>query len=351
MKIGYGKLILEVESPSLLAGYDAKREATVYEDNLELHCLSFDDGKSIMHMVSADVLGIDANIVKDVQYMFPNEHLLIAATHTHSAPGGLWMPNHPVLKDHVSFLQTFNAYQTYLLKDNLVQVIQKAKNNMKPLEHTSVLKIDVKGVSTNRVDPSRKGDDRLIAFKFETEDKSYLFVNYANHPTVLDLNHSLYHPDFVGDFRTALQDKYDGIVYFNGASGDISTRYTRKESSVDESKRLGNILASHIVDSKFESIDFKFEYMKKEVPILKKDETEMVLPIYKLLLGDDTFYGFPLELNSELIQAYKSNYYISYLNDYLMYAAQIESYDNHEYEALMSPFKKGEMERVLKEII
>lgn len=349
MRVGYGKKILDVETPSSLAGYNKDRVSQQYNDNLEMHCLTLEYDGQLFHFVSADILGIDQNIVTDVQYMYPDDVLLIAATHTHSGPGGLWMPNHAILKDYGNVVKEFDAYQTYLLKDELVQVIRLAIDDLHDLKSTSVLETEVEDVATNRNDKTRKGDNRLIAYQFKTERKQYLWVTFANHPTVLNDSYEMLHPDFVGPFRDAL-DQYDGVVYFNGAAGDISTRFTRVESSIEETKRMGELLASNIVEASFDNIENLSISHKKEIyEVQLKDDRLFNLKLDKLQMNDVRFVGFPLELNSELIQDYKDTYFISYLNDYLMYGAQIESYRNQEYEASMSPFKEGEMERILKE--
>lgn len=351
MRVGYGKKTLDVEVPASLAGYNKTREAHQYDNNLELHCLTLEYDGKLFHFVSADILGIDQNIVTDVQYMYPDDVLLIAATHTHNGPGGLWMPNHAVLKHHGNVVKKFDAYQTYLLKDELVQVIRLAIEDLQELKSVSVLKTEVEGVATNRNDPLRKGDNRLIAYQYITEHKQYLWVTFANHPTVLNEDYEILHPDFVGPFREAL-NRYDGVVYFNGAAGDISTRFTRIERSLEEAKRLGELLASNIVEASFDKIEtLKMSHQKEMYKIQLKDDSLFDLKLDKLQMNDITFVGFPLELNSELIQEYKDKYFISYLNDYLMYGAQIASYRHQEYEAFMSPFKEGEMERILKEAL
>lgn len=351
MRVGYGKKILEVEIPSSLAGYAKDRKATSYSDNLELHCLTIEQENQLIHFISADILGIDQNIVKDVQYMYPDDVLLIGATHTHSGPGGLWMPNHTILKDYGNVVKEFDAYQTYLLKDQLVQVIRKSIDSLDVLQSISVLKTDVTGVSSNRNDINKKGDDRLIAYQFETDKDKYLWVTFANHPTVLNDEHEILHPDFVGPFRDAL-NQYSGVVYFNGAAGDISTRFVRKESTIQETIRIGKKLASYINGGLFEEINtFHISHQRPTFELKLKDDRMFKLIVNDIRINDVRFLGFPLELNSELIQDYKENYYISYLNDYLMYGAHVESYRNQEYEASMSPFKEGELERILKEAL
>jgi neutral ceramidase len=71
-------------------------------------------------------------------------------------------------------------------------------------------------------------------------------VGYAAHPTVLGEDNLYYSPDYVGPFRTALRRQLQEvpIVFLNGASGDLSTRSTRRARTLEENDRLGTALAA-----------------------------------------------------------------------------------------------------------
>ena len=204
MKVGYSKRVLDVETPTLLAGTHLDRKVHNDTQNLELHSMSFETDTTRIHFVTVDILGIDANIVKDVQYMFPNDHLIIHATHTLHGPGGLWMPNHPKLKDHESLLKPFNAYQTYLLKDNLVQVIQDSISDLSDCESISQ--------STLPQTPNP-----LIAFEFKTKDKTQLFIHQRYHPQMIPETDTHLHPGYMETLRNQTT-MYDGVV---ACCGDI----------------------------------------------------------------------------------------------------------------------------------
>src|SRR5437762_514820 len=65
--------------------------ATHVHDELHARCLVLDDGKTKLALVICDLLGLDRLVSDDARAMIqqdlgiPKEHVLISATHTHSA--------------------------------------------------------------------------------------------------------------------------------------------------------------------------------------------------------------------------------------------------------------------------
>ena len=71
--------------------------------------------------------------------------------------------------------------------------------------------------------------------------------NFPCHPTVLGPDNLLASADFTAGIENLLGD--DMAVFLNGAAGDISTRFTRQESSFNECTRMAQIAAKHILNA------------------------------------------------------------------------------------------------------
>lgn len=197
-------------------------------------------------------------------------------------------------------------------------------------------------------------------------------------------------------------------MFLNGSSGDISTRYTRKDSSYEEVERMGSIIGQKVLEN-FESATetdieefygrkFSFSIMTKKPEEISEAKNSMdyykekfenakeegisggelreiesrfegarvsfhyaehpfVMESFNLLItvfkiDDHFFVVFPGELFSELSMkiADEKVHFINYANGYIGYIANQNAYDKNYYEALSSPFARGEGERVMEKL-
>jgi len=76
-----------------------------------------------------------------------------------------------------------------------------------------------------------------------------VMMNYGCHPTVLGYQNLFFSADYPGAARTTLRRIYPDTVflYTNGASGDISTRFTRRDQSFGEVERMARILSGEVL--------------------------------------------------------------------------------------------------------
>lgn len=194
-------------------------------------------------------------------------------------------------------------------------------------------------------------------------------------------------------------------VFLNGSCGDISTRFSRKESSSQELNRYGKMFVNKINEMNKLSKRVEIETLKivhksvsletKEIMSEKEAETKLnecinnynmakltqitsseLRVIESLKEGAEanlrlakSAYNFdkininitiakvnnemiifvPGELFSELSNDIQNKdiIFVGYANGYIGYYANIAAYDNSCYEALSSPFKKGESEKMI----
>jgi hypothetical protein len=108
------------------------------------------------------------------------------------------------------------------------------------------------GIGLNRNDPEHGLVDReVLVLRVDDEAGKPLAVlmNYGCHPTVLGYKNLLFSADYPGAARAALRQVYlDTLfLYTNGASGDVSTRFTRRDQSFTEVVRMGRLLAGEVL--------------------------------------------------------------------------------------------------------
>lgn len=104
--------------------------STHIHDDLHARCLVLDDGQTKLALVVCDLLGIDRVISESVRqqieerYEIPKEHVLICATHTHSAGSALG-------KDSRILRQTADEYQRFVAK-RIADGVGRALHNLRP---------------------------------------------------------------------------------------------------------------------------------------------------------------------------------------------------------------------------
>jgi hypothetical protein len=206
-------------------------------------------------VVSCDILLLDtafaeALAVKAGKWGIAAEDFFIAATHTHSGPGGLSggggdldaLLEFIVGRPDPSLLKT--------LEDRVLLAVEGSVKDMKPCTLSSSV-VKSPGIGGNRNDPGRAGDPYLSVLKIETEDGGQaLLYSTACHPTVLNGENLLASADFPGETSRLLErGPVQAALFFNGSAGDVSTRYTRRGAGFDEVRRLAGLLARQVTEA------------------------------------------------------------------------------------------------------
>ena len=248
------------------------------------------------------------------------------------------------------------------------------------------------------------GDDpevMLTAVQCRTESgKNVVLYNFPCHPTVMGPGNLAVTADFAADIEGELGT--DLAVFLNGAAGDISTRYTRREQSFSECQRLGKLAAESIrrvlegkpyrqpeplkgVRGRFamavrpvepvEDAQRRLEELTEAVRqaeaagtdagtlrTLKSyaegaginlqfakglgDTREIGLDICCLCFAGMKFAAIPGELFSTLLP--EDACVIGYANGYNLYIADEMAYEKQYYEALAPLFARGQGERLME---
>lgn len=272
MYLGCNEIDITPNIPIQLAGYMLrKKPATGVASRLFARSFVFRQNDLTLGLITADLLMLSQ---KQSQWVrreagrltgIDPDNIIVACTHTHAGPTTdtvLGNPPDPV-------------YVQWVLKA-LAGSLYQAANDLEKVE-AGYLVSEVEGISANRRDPDGEVDRRLIVLGFQTEaeDLKGLLFNFACHPTVMGPDNLLVSPEYPGHAVEFLKNAFPGttVGFLNGAAGDVSTRFVRREQTHKESRRLGRILGASVAGLAEKLTFGPVELDAKEVsfPILAKE--------------------------------------------------------------------------------
>jgi hypothetical protein len=204
-----------------------------------------DDGETRVALVALDLVCVAGSWARSVRERIAGQlhcqpaGILLAATHTHSGPA--------VFRSDLVDSESVREYEKDL-GELVLNSTARAASALKPAA-VSFGETEVTGVGANRREEGGAIDSRVRAIVFRSAAGAVMGViaTYGCHPTVLSAANLLYSRDLFG----AGVDVAGGVlgapvVLFNGAAGDVSTRFTRRAQNTDEVARLGTILGRSI---------------------------------------------------------------------------------------------------------
>jgi len=219
MKVGFSRRIIQLNTGLEMAGYiDRTLPSSGVCKPIEMLTLFLEDSKPFW-LITADVIGIPGYLRFD--------DTVPIATHTHSSPK-------PELI--VGEMRTAAGWSRDQSRNAAVELIH--------IEHIA---FETTGVCSRRTEQGYSdiiGGDILI---LNTAKSGIGIIVFPCHPTVLGPENTLCSPDLAGGIRHALAREYAfPFIYLNSCSGDISTRYTRTERTLQEIDRLSSLFMSTI---------------------------------------------------------------------------------------------------------
>ncbi|MGD0707900.1 MAG: hypothetical protein ABSA51_05545, partial [Anaerolineaceae bacterium] len=207
-------------------------------------------GNNGIALVTMDLVGITLSFTEKLKAALspvlgiPEDAILVSAIHTHAGPVG-FMGRVPLLGN----VDDPVLQEIYLRK--LKGAAVWVKDHLQPV-HLGIGRGEIHDIGRNRNDPETGlMDAELGVLRVDDVNGQPLAVlmNYGCHPTVLGPENLAISADYPGAARTALKRIYPGATFLftNGASGDVSTRFTRRGQGFAEVERMGNILAGEVL--------------------------------------------------------------------------------------------------------
>jgi hypothetical protein len=214
--------------PVFLAGFGRDRRATGVDTRL--FALALRLGERVAALVACDLIGLGRPDVDEVRAMLAargmdGDALIVACTHTHSAPDtlGLWGPDE----------RTSGVDATYLaqVKEAIVAAVTEALAFSCPARmRTATTRVPV--FVANLRDPAVV-DDEVAAVQFVKPDGEVVatLLNLACHPEVLTGESTLLSADYAGYAVRAVEQAAGGVaLHVSGALGGMLSPATSERT-------------------------------------------------------------------------------------------------------------------------
>lgn len=406
MKIGYAKVDITPDVGVSLAGYIEDRKSEGIHSPLYAKALVLKHWRKTYLWLSLDLIAIDhvflVRFKEELKkHHFHFEDIEVFATHTHSGPCGTCEVG--------AFADVFGEVDHEYIKQVAIKSVHAVKEAMMDFGKfkLSIAQSELKNFATSRHNKDILIPNTLTTILFTRDKKKedILLYHFACHPTVLHHENKEISSDFVGCIEERLKEQYSNVMFLNGSCGNISTRFTRKESSFEELERLALVAVKQISTTlktskpieinKYKAYHYTYDLKKRELESeveakQKLDETKAKLEAgikegltpqalrllesyyegaqanYRLILHDDgapsseihlaiiqfgDYYVVcvPAELFHSLEEKIECNHclVINYANGYHAYIADQEAYEQEYYESMMSYYASGEGEKMI----
>ena len=412
IKLGFDRQCITPDLPIRLRGFAETRIAVEVHDDLYARCLVFDNGSDKYAFVNCDLLNISHLVLDKVaeklaKLGIKKDNIVITVTHTHSGPGGFLDTRNGLFEN---MQQMFGEAELDFIERFADRIYTGIENAISNLEETEVKigRSHVDNVGKERHDPNLPGDNEILVYEFNRLDgKKVLMYNYACHPTVTGAKNIMVTRDLPGPVERDMQ--YDMTMFVNGDCGDISTRYTRQSATFEQIeiyaeeiiKGINRALENFEYSGPLTKITvrkFSKELAIKEVPPVEEEQAKLdkylaeieeakknnvtsgelrliqsfaegaatavnlakglkgkvsELVEYSIMEIENTKIAIvPGELFSSVGKTLKDVGFeiFGYGNGYYMYFADENAYDSMFYEAMSSPFAKGQSEVLINDI-
>ena len=237
-------------------GFGPTRPATEKRGELCARALVLRKGETTVAVVVLDVLGFPSALgdrVRAKVSRIPPQNMLIAATHTHSAPDCYAFPDGR--GGHTGDLKWMQ-----FVCDRTAEAVNAAVDALEPVS-LRVATGEAKGkIAYNYYAPDLYDRRMSVIQLVGKQDKAVAtLVNYATHPEVLGSGVGIVSPDLVGPLCERVEKEAGGVALFvNGAQGGMITAdnrrldqpptdpargYWRDERTWDECLRIGHLMA------------------------------------------------------------------------------------------------------------
>ena len=375
----------DVKASSIpLGGYAARlgRPSTGVHDPVYAKALVMTQGGAKVGIVSLDLCFLPANIKSEVLQKLKErgesgwtpDNLLLAATHTHTAPDPLAMHSGNSFK--LKGWTPFDPALLHFTSDKICEAIRRADKTQTDAK-AGVSIVETMGLNRNRRG-EKLTDLQMSAVKItDAEGKAIAcIVNFAAHPTLYDDKMMEISADWPGAMSANLEKKMGEnsvCLFLNGAEGDASPSGVDDKKGDEKVTAFGEKMSATAIQLLYKVV------LKSDVQLTSRLATIQLPPrkpnaMYLLAAGqlgatipqakelvnslmpektsvqliridDFLFVGMPCEPTAEVglkireivgKAGYKRAGIIALANDWLAYCLMPEQYKKGNYAAMMS---------------
>jgi len=251
MYIASKKIDITPKKPVPMAGYSLRKgKSRGILSPLYARIVYLEDNIPVV-IVSLDIIRVDNDLYREISKEvsktlgLPQKNVFVSATHTHSGPEistSFWNTTELSEED----IKLVMEYRSFLIEQikNLVEEIQPKLGRL----YGGRTEIDM--IASNRINPKGPVDKECV---FLVSEKDIIILNFACHPTVLPAENMKFSGDLAGAITEFFESHFRTAIFLNGAAGNISTRFTRKEQNLQETLRLANLFYEQVMHS-FENV-------------------------------------------------------------------------------------------------
>lgn len=389
MKIGYDKLDITPSYPVRIAGYNRKEKSKGCLDPIEINSIFIKNNEEYISISLLDSIIIEDSVIEPVkekllkEYGLKKDNIIIGCIHSHSAPA--------YFKPFFEDVQIEKGLQNELI--NLISTsIMNAHSKLQEVS-IKIKQSEIVGMYGNRNQKEGYSDKSITRFEcYQGNEILYTLMSLACHPTILNGNNLLLSADLIGFIRKKYYEKFNNpCLIANGCCGDVSTRFYRKSSGVEELERVSNniinqldqyieldysinTLKSSIVTNEYtynandDFINSELEHLKNKDDAtskmlyntlnIKKQRAPMTLKLTSHIvdLGDVIIITLPGDITSPLGKRLKEAFpnkliiTIGYCENYSNYFVCNEDYGKY-FESYISRLEKGNADKFIDNII
>ena len=263
-QVGYGRVDITPNEPMPISGLGRTsfRMSTSVHDTLYATCIAVTDeeGETVL-MFTIDIQHSHSHTFDTTRAIIqektgiPKDHIFITATHTHSGPDQADSSSEKVLRyrDYLAVITTQAAYAAIAdRKPATVSYGNVDTEGMNFVKHYRSKNADGTwnyfgdNHGTARIDEttehSSEAYNTMHVVEFQRkEGKNIVLVNWRAHPHLFTSASSYkLSADFVGSFRTSMEDLYDcHFAYYQGAAGNVNTNSRLEDENKVISKDYG----------------------------------------------------------------------------------------------------------------
>lgn len=248
MKIGFARRPITPPPDTELGGYAGYRPCAGVHDPLWCKAVVLAQNGERYALIALDLLCVDESLSQRIAAAVESlgiRHVVAAAIHSHASPCGIVLGEGPLAEvNRVAETdpEGFGAYIESVI-DSAAAACREAVSNLEPFEVRRARGPAPVIGSERHTGLSADAVMTVVQCRTESGRKLTLY-QIPCHPTVLGPGNLLASADFVGGIEGRLDT--DMAVFLNGAAGDISTRFTRREQTFEECDRMAAIAAEAV---------------------------------------------------------------------------------------------------------
>lgn len=356
LEAGAAKVEITPPLDTPLNGYFDRlgRGAMAVHDPVWVRCLFLDDDETTVLLVNSDLCMISRELRNRVLELappeVPKENILLTATHTHSAQGGM-VRNLIVRCVSGRFVPEVLEATAQRFAEAMKQAIASRKRATIGFGVTTQ-----SGLSVNRRVENGPTDPQIGVIRVDDSDGNIiaLATNFAAHPTTVGGEDMMsISADYPGFYYNEVERVAGGscvAMFLNGAEGNQRPGNPENKSGWEQTESIGRILAARAMEvaGTITCGETKL-HVAASSPALPPTLAAGILPaatdLRTLEIGDLLLSFVPgeacVEIGLELrrlalARGYGAQFTVGLANDYLMYFVPRELYAGLTYESAMS---------------